>query len=329
MNTFGPESAAVTRAKQEAQLKQTLATQGITLDTPQGYMAAAKVARDMNMPELSAKFSLAGAQLDKEISTSEKNRRIDADKMADMAIYNKYLEQFGGDQAKAGAAFNEYKQQQAIQQRIAGRTIVNVNNQQETEFVKELGKLQGKQMENAYNTRNAAVETLGTLSKMSELNDKDLISGAFSGPRATTANFFNTIGLASKGDAKTLANTQQFEKVAGDLVLANVKKLGYNPSNADVIFINKLIPQLESSPEARKALINWMGTKAQASIKEVANMEAYAVKNKSLNGYAPTIPNFTITGSSATPSTVTATKPLSEMTVEELRALKAKAQANK
>lgn len=323
MGAIGPESAAVQRAKQEAAFKDEMAKQGISLDSPQGYIAAAKLAMGMNLPDLAAKLGMGGAQLDKEMATAQKARFIDADKRADIGVYNKFLSEFNGDEAKAGAAFNEYKQKQAIEQKIAGRTVVSVTNQQESEFSKTLGKIQGAQMENAYNTRNASVDTLNTLSKMKELNDQQLISGSFSGARGATANFFNTIGIASKEDAKKLANSQQFEKVAGDLVLANIKKLGYNPSNADVVFLNKTIPQLESSPEARSALINWMGTKAQASIAEVRNMENYAVKNKSLNGYTPTIPNFNPTGGT---TSAKMPKPLSDMTTEELKAYRSQLQ---
>ena len=207
--------------------------------------------------------------------------------------------------------------------KVTPKTVVNVSQQQESEFSKELGKIQGKQMEKAYNTRDAAVATLGTLTKMSELNDQQLISGSFAGGRVGAANLLNTLGLASEADAKRLSNSQQFNKVAGDLVLANIKQLGYNPSNADVKFLNETLPSLESNPAARRALINWMATKAQGSISEVRNMESYALKNRSLNGYVPTIPNFNPTGGT---TSANMPKPLSEMTTEELKALRAKQQ---
>ena len=296
MGAIGPESAQVQRAKQEMALRQAMADKGISLDNPKGFAEASKLAMEMNLPDIAAKMGMAGAQLDKEQATAEKARFLDADKKADIAIYSKFLQQAGGDEAKAAMAFNDYKQKQAIEQKVAGRTVVSVTNQQESEFSKTLGKIQGDQMKGAYDTRNAAVKTLDTLSKMSNLNDQQLISGSFSGPRAAAANFLNTVGLASPADAKRLANTQQFEKVANDLVLSNIKQLGYNPSNADVIFLNKTLPNLEASPEARKSLINWMATKAQGSIAEVKNMEQYAIKNKSLNGYTPVVPNFNPTG---------------------------------
>lgn len=306
LNAVGPESAQVQRAKQEMALRQAMADKGISLDNPQGFAEGAKLAMQMNLPDIAAKMGMVGAQLDKEMATAEKSRRIDAGDQRANAIWEQAIKDAGGDRAKAALNLENKEYQMELQKKVAGRTVVSVTNQQESEFSKTLGKIQGQQMEGAYNTRNAAVKTLDTLSKMSSLNDKDLISGSFAGPRAATANFLNTIGLASNADAKRLSNTQQFEKVAGDLVLSNIKQLGYNPSNADVTFLNKTLPNLEASPQARKDLINWMAVKAQGAVTEVKNMEQYAVKNKSLNGYTPVVPNFNPTGGEGTKTGVQA-----------------------
>ena len=314
MGAIGPESAQVQRAKLEAQLKNELSSRGISLDNPQGYMAGAKLAMEMGLPDVSAKLGMVGTQLDKEMASAEKARRISAEDQRSIAIWDQAIKDANGDKAKAALNLENKEYQMDLQKKVAGRTVVSVTNQQESEFSKELGKIQGKQMESAYNTRNAAVKTLDTLTKMSQLNDQQLISGSLSGPRAATANFLNTVGLASSADAKRLSNTQQFEKVAGDLVLANIKQLGYNPSNADVTFLNKTLPNLETSPQARKELINWMGIKAQGAVAEVKNMEQYAVKNKSLNGYTPVVPNFNPTGGTSS------TTGLQNLSNEELAA---------
>jgi len=323
MSAFGPKSAAVQRAENEALFQQELKKRGISLNNVQGYAAAAQLAPEFGLGDLVPKLGMAAVQLDKEIATAEKARRISAEEQRSTAIWEQAVKDSGGDRAKAAQNLESKEYQMDIQKRLAGRTVVNVSQQQESEFSKELGKIQGKQMEKAYNTRDAAVSTLGTLTKMSELNDQQLISGSFAGGRVGAANLLNTLGLASETDAKRLSNSQQFNKVAGDLVLANIKQLGYNPSNADVKFLNETLPNLESSPAARRALINWMATKAQGSIAEVKNMEGYALKNRSLNGYVPSIPNFNPTGGT---TSANMPKPLSEMSTEELRALRAKQQ---
>lgn len=294
MGAIGPESAAVQRAKQEAALKDAMAKQGITLDNPQGYMAGAKLAMDMGLPEVAAKLGMAGAQLDKEMATAQKARFIDADKRADISIYNKFLAQFGGDEAKAAMAFDEYKLQQELQKRVAGRSVTNVSvdMKQDTEFMKQLGQLQADRLKTAYNKAEEANTSLQSLSKLAELSNKPIISGTAAGQRTDVANFFSTIGLASKQDAAKLANSQEFDKESKSLAITWAKKLGFNPSNADVQFIVAALPSAMTDPVARKNIINRMAKMNQDVIDETGRMEAYAVKNKNLNGYKPVIQGY-------------------------------------
>lgn len=319
LQAVGAENPQITRAKQSAALQQQISQ--LPLDTVEGQKQAMDIALQAGRPEIAIQLRDVFLKQGKTQADIEKARRVDPDEAAKAFRQTQLINQYGPE--KGYALYQEEEQRKKLQEKAAGRTVVSVTTQQESEFSKELGKIQGKQMESAYNTRNAAVKTLDTLTKMSSLNDQQLISGSFSGPRAATANFLNTLGLASDQDAKRLSNTQQFEKVAGDLVLSNIKQLGYNPSNADVVFLNKTLPNLETSSQARKALIDWMGTKAQGSITEVKNMEQYALKNKSLNGYTPAVPNFNPSGGSQAPSKTYKGKALSEMTPAELAAAKA------
>lgn len=294
MGAIGPESAAVQRAKQEAALKEAMAKNGISLDNPQGYMAGAKLAMDIGLPDVAAKLGMAGAQLDKEMATAQKARFIDADKRADISIYNKFLAQFGGDEAKAAMAFDEYKLQQELQKRVAGRSVTNVSvdMKQDTEFMKQLGQLQADRLKNAYNKAEEANTSLQSLSKLAELSNKPIISGTAAGQRTDVANFFSTIGLASKQDAAKLANSQEFDKEAKSLAITWAKKLGFNPSNADVQFIVAALPSAMTDPVARNNIINRMAKMNQDVIDETGRMEAYAVKNKNLNGYKPVIQGY-------------------------------------
>ena len=319
---MGAEDPRLVQAKQMQQVKEWIAKNNVDMSTAEGVSKAAEYARQNNMGDGAIALGQAAAKMrQEEAQTYATLKKADAEKLSSVgrmlvdAGYTPGTPEFQAAMRQATAA--------EIQGKVTPKTVVNVSQQQESEFSKELGKIQGKQMEDAYNTRKAAVNTLGTLTKMNELNDQQLISGSFAGGRVGAANLLNTLGLASEADAKRLSNSQQFNKVAGDLVLANIKQLGYNPSNADVKFLNETLPNLESSPAARRALIDWMATKAQGSISEVRNMENYALKNKSLNGYTPTIPNFNPTGGT---SSASMPKPLSEMTTEELRALRAKQQ---
>jgi hypothetical protein len=311
-SAVGVEDPRLKRQKLIAMAQQ----QGYNPTTPEGAKQIAEFFRQNGDLELATRATLLGNQM------LESQATVQAKTQEKLSNTGRMLQEAG---LQPGTPEFQKAMQQAwmadVQGKTTPKTVVNVSQQQESEFSKELGKIQGKQMEKAYNTRDAAVSTLGTLTKMSELNDQQLISGSFAGGRVGAANLLNTLGLASETDAKRLSNSQQFNKVAGDLVLANIKQLGYNPSNADVKFLNETLPNLESSPAARRSLINWMATKAQGSIAEVKNMEGYALKNRSLNGYTPNIPNFNPTGGT---TSANMPKPTSEMTTEELLAMRKK-----
>jgi hypothetical protein len=144
---------------------------------------------------------------------------------------------------------------------------------------------------------------------MAQRNAQGVTSGTFAAGRVGVANFFNTIGLLGAQDIQKLANSEVYSKSAGDLVLAKIKALGSNPSNADRDFVARIVPQLENSPQARAELIAYLQKRANDVVKETTNLESYARQNKGLSGYTPTIP-LTIS-----PQT---TKKVSDMTDQEL-----------
>lgn len=160
----------------------------------------------------------------------------------------------------------------------------------ESEFVKELGKLDAKQVADASKTREAAIGELSNLQKMADLNKQEMVTGTFASGRAAVGNLFGTIGIASSKDKLAVANSEQYEKYAGNLLLDKIKKLGTNPSNTDREFIAKIIPQLENSSQARQELINYMAQKAQEVITETTRLDNYAREKRGLTGYKPTIP---------------------------------------
>lgn len=170
------------------------------------------------------------------------------------------------------------------------RTNVNVNPG-ETEFVKELGKLDAKKVSDAFTTRENAINSINSLNKLASLPDKDLISGEFASGRVGVTSLLTTLGLASPSDVNKLANSQQYQKTAGDVVLQTLGgKLGAGFSNDDRKFIQGLVPQLETNPEARRQLIKFMQEKNQEVVKESTRLETYARQNKGLTGFEPKIP---------------------------------------
>ena len=200
-------------------------------------------------------------------------------------------------------------------------TNVSIDNKGETAFAQELGKLDAKKVTDSFAARENAVNALNSLNKLAELPAKDLITGQFATGRVGATNLLTTLGLASPADANKLATSQQYQKVAGDVILQTLGgKLGSGFSNADREFIASLVPQLETNPDARRKLITFMQGKNQDIIKEASRLENYARANKGLNGFESKIPL------SVTPS---GSNPYSSLSDAELAAKIAAAQQRK
>jgi hypothetical protein len=183
----------------------------------------------------------------------------------------------------------------------------------ESEFVKQLGKNDAQTVTKAMETRDTAISTLQSLAKLESLNNQQLISGTFATGRVGAANFLNTIGLASSADVSRISSSQQYDKVAKDVIFQTLGgKLGAGFSNEDRKFIEALIPQLETSADARRQLIAYMRSKQQLIADESTRLENYARSNRGLGGFEYKIPRETLAPSGS------ANKP--EFTREQLQA---------
>jgi hypothetical protein len=139
--------------------------------------------------------------------------------------------------------------------------------------------------------RENATSTINSLNKLASLPDNQLITGQFATGRVGATNLLVTLGLAAPSDTNKLVSSQEYQKVAGDVILQTLGgKLGSGFSNADREFIQGLIPQLETNPNARRQLISFMQNKNQEIIKETIRLETYARQNKGLSGFEPKIP---------------------------------------
>jgi polyhydroxyalkanoate synthesis regulator phasin len=175
--------------------------------------------------------------------------------------------------------------------RTTAKTSVSVETKGEEEFSKALAKLDAGRVGDAVTARDNSITALRSLERLAQLDDAGLISGTFATGRTGATNLLNTLGLTSPADTARLANSENYAKVAGDVILATLGgKLGAGFSNEDRKFIQSLVPQLENSPSARRQLINFMARKNQEIITEATNLENYARKERTLKGYTPKIP---------------------------------------
>jgi hypothetical protein len=161
----------------------------------------------------------------------------------------------------------------------------------ETEFKKRLGLKDADRVDSAMSMRDSSIAALNSLNRLNQLDQSALISGTFANGRVGATNLLNTLGLTSAKDQGDLAKSENYQKTAGDVILATLGgKLGAGFSNEDRRFIQSLVPQLENSPQARKQLIEFMVKKNQAIVGETTRLENYARENNGLKGFVPTIP---------------------------------------
>lgn len=173
---------------------------------------------------------------------------------------------------------------------LTAKTSVSVDAKGQEAFTVELAKDDAKEVKNARGLRDAAIGELGSLQKMQQLNQQQLMSGSFATGRVGALNLLNTLGMTSGQDATKLANSEQYTKITGDLLLDKIKKLGTQPSSTDREFIAKILPQLENSPAARQELVNYLVNKANKVVAETTRLETHARKNKGLEGFVPEVP---------------------------------------
>ncbi len=214
-------------------------------------------------------------------------------------VYNPY-------QAQPGQVFNDPNKTMNIDE--FGRPVVNnqfVNAQKDIRaagrpnisstvinagpkaFETELGKLDAEQLGKWRDNAQSAQQTLGIVENLRGAVQQGVFSGGAAQAKTAAANMINGITGATP---KNLAGSQLFNAEASKLVLEKVKTLGANPSNADREFIEKTVPQLATSPEARDALIGFMEQKAKQSLDLYQRADTHARANRGLGGFNPLVP---------------------------------------
>jgi hypothetical protein len=168
----------------------------------------------------------------------------------------------------------------------AGRPSVNVNQGYEKAFDKQLAELDAKRLGELTTKADSARNLLQTINRMEKMNP-DVYSGGGASARMATVNLLQGMGI-NVGDPKKLAMSQAFDSDASKLVLDSLGgSLGAGTSNADVSFIQKTVPQLAHSKEARQQMFNWMRDKALRTIKQGSDARAHYEKKGNFKDWVP------------------------------------------
>lgn len=150
------------------------------------------------------------------------------------------------------------------------------------EFSNNVAKADAEQL-NAWRTAaENANSALSTVENLRDAVNKGVYSGGGAQAKTAAASIINGLtGAKPKG----FVGSELFNANASALVLDRIKSLGANPSNADRDFIERTIPNLDKSAEARDALINFMEQKARGSIDLYKRADAHARQNNGLAGF--------------------------------------------
>jgi len=171
----------------------------------------------------------------------------------------------------------------------ARATSIRISNnvEQEKAFSNKRGTTQATEIDNATTLARGASQALNTIRSMKELNDSGQL---FTGPVAQSyvgaTNLLSSLNLLSPAQAKMLTSSQVYDKQAKDLVMNELAgKLGAGISEGDRKFIEDRIPQLTTSPTARKELLNKIESLQQDKINYWKKMTAHANKYNNLNDF--------------------------------------------
>jgi hypothetical protein len=167
----------------------------------------------------------------------------------------------------------------------AGRSTVI--NQQEGAFAKGRGEDQAKALSDA---RMAAASVGPAIDRLNTLERLNASGTLFQGPQANAslnaANLLQSAGLVSPEVAKSLSNSEVYNKTAKDLAMQDLNgKLGVGVSDADRAFVEARIPQLTTSPQARTELISKLKEIQQGKAAAYKDMNEHVMSKGNLNNY--------------------------------------------
>lgn len=136
-----------------------------------------------------------------------------------------------------------------------------------------------------FKEREAAQAAAGIIGSVGSIRQA-VAGGAYQGTGAElklgAAKALGAIGMPY--DQKTVANTELFNAQANKFVLDSIKQLGANPSNADRDFIEKTVPRLSTDPAALPQLLDFLESKARASVRTFNDKAKKAQQNPAAQG---------------------------------------------
>ncbi|PNH94093.1 phage DNA ejection protein [Vibrio diazotrophicus] len=131
------------------------------------------------------------------------------------------------------------------------QTVVNVGGNQ-SEFDKELGKLNAKAFTDITNTGKRLRSEENKINRLISLNDK-AYEGAGAGAKVLFGQVAKTIGI----DVEGLPESEAFRAVSNELVLDKSQQMSGALSEGDMAFLRDTVPNLNNTKDGRKQVFDY------------------------------------------------------------------------
>lgn len=273
------QRAEMRKVRQEERDAQDVITGRVNILKSQGFSPddAQRIARD----DVTYKEMIASKKSDANLGLST-NQRIAA-KSLGFPVYTD-INKYTTEQAQA---IEKKMNEQANSVAKNGAVTVTIEDKGSLKGAEELGKLDAKQVDEWRKAGDQAEKALSNLDRM----EKAAIGGVYSGPQAGStlviANFLDSLGLLQGEALEKLTRSASYDKTAKESVLQAIGgSLGNQVSDADRKFIEAIVPQLATNPQAKIELIRVMKhINEQAQEKSRVSSEWFYNNNYSLRGF--------------------------------------------
>lgn len=108
-------------------------------------------------------------------------------------------------------------------------------------------------------------------------------SGAYADVQERAAALFKPLGIPV--DVNKLTNTQEVKAFVQNLVIPQVKQLGFNPTDADARRIEEAVGNIRNDPKALEKIMGVLKADSRQTIDQFKRADAHLRKNRSLEGF--------------------------------------------
>jgi hypothetical protein len=282
---------------QQARVMQEAQQAGYDVTTPEGLQQLAQFFVQRGQPGLASQVATQAQTMSRSAAEEQyklaqaqaalREKQPKPGEIVDIQNWNRALQDAGGNEQLAAQIYQQREDQRGIAKAQAMRPVTNVSMPPgEKQYDIDRAKMDVETVKDYQKTAQAAVQELPNIERIDQLaQGGKLYTGPLSDVKSYASNFLVSAGLATKDQAAKVSNNAEFTAAASAGVLARIKKLGVNPTDADRKFAEQMGPLLATNPQAIIQVNNYIRQRANEAIAEAKRVRTFADKNKGLSGF--------------------------------------------